>query len=104
MFACFAPNCTAMVRQHEAFCALHQLAMPAEWFGLGGSKSPAKCGTCKRAIKTGELISRTPTNHKSRNNQTSIRYHHLFCEPPAAKAPSRRQVRESVKPLFEAEL
>jgi hypothetical protein len=100
---CDVADCVVIVEPGQRFCALHKLARTAKELGLGPDKNglgAVSCVTCGRRFKDGDFVARETVNKKHRKT-TIAAYRHVACEPTIHK-PTRKQQRESPKPLLDA--
>jgi hypothetical protein len=100
---CDVPNCPVIVEPGHRFCGPHEKARTAKELRLGPGKDglgAASCVACGRRFKNADYVARETVNKKSRTT-TVAAYRHVRCEPTTAK-PTRKQLRESAKPLLDA--
>jgi hypothetical protein len=98
---CSVSTCPAARVGQSPFCRQHEHARTAKELGLGPDANglgAVRCGKCGRAFKDDDYVDRTSVSVKTRKGPVS-KWLHAHCDPKVPR-PSRRQVRESEKPLL----
>jgi len=103
MLVCDVPNCPVERARGERFCRFHRFAVTAKSKGLGPDKDgahAARCVRCRRAFRDDDFVNREAVARGGRR-KNAMGYQHVFCvrTPPR---PTRKQIRESAKPLLDA--
>lgn len=106
MKICGVKECLAAIAASKKFCPIHLLARTAQELrllpdatGMGGRS----CDACKRKFKEDELVLREPQKRKNPGRTPGVPYAfvHMHCDPKSSR-PSRKQIRDSEKPLLES--
>lgn len=100
---CDVPNCPVIVAPGSRFCELHKRARTAKELGFGpdaNGLNAARCARCRRAFRDPDFVERVAVSRTVRGKPIPA-FRHVACEPPTAKL-TRKQLRESAKPLIDA--
>ena len=101
---CEVPNCITFAERQKKTCSYHANARTAKDLrlsedakGLGGET----CLGCRRKFREDDYVIATAERRPNmKKGGKQLGYRHVACEPPSPR-PSRKAIRESIKPLLE---
>lgn len=102
---CEIPNCPAFAAPKKKACLQHATARIAKDLGISRSQAGnggKRCLTCQRFFKPEDWVLKEMQVKTTKAKAGDLYGHrHVACEPPTPRI-SKRKIRESQKPLFEA--